>query len=294
MEGPLCTSWSGRGVSPHQAVHSHSPVHPQTKEPDSSDSRARGRLWPCPQRKFNTSPLTSLPGHFGLHGYHLLLAAKVLLSRQGRPLRAEAWKPRGPAFLLPASPLGAPPKGFVPSRTGSALRAWHLESQDSIPEARSLCSQLPGDRAAGEGSARAAAEGRARRPSPQPAEPAAPRSHPRPGASCLPSTLLAPARTLPGGTQTDAPGATAGAGRKEWHLSDNSPPTTGLTKATNFSGHRSHACARSGARLANLHRPGNYDSQNPPGVARLRSPAGRCERGAVGDTESRGLSLSRE
>lgn len=62
MEGPLCTSWSGRGVSPHQAVHSHSPVHPQTKEPDSSDSRARGRLWPCPSASSTPAPSPLFPG----------------------------------------------------------------------------------------------------------------------------------------------------------------------------------------------------------------------------------------
>lgn len=191
---------------PQQALHSH------PKSPSIPRQRSRTAATPvqeAPSTRSTPAPLTALPRHFGhicLHGHHLP-AAKVQLSPQRSPLRAEereAPRPRGPPSRLPSGGSSERLRS-VPNRLGP--RGWHLESRDSIPEAGRSRLALPLGAARGPNGRRkgagAAAKGPPRRPSPRP--PRAPGL--RGWGSCLPSTPLSPALTPPGSAQTNVPGA---------------------------------------------------------------------------------------
>ena len=197
---------------PQHALHSHpkSPSIPRQRSRTAVTPVQEEEFGPAPSTSSTPAPLTALPRHFGhicLHGHHLLPAAKVQLSPQRSPRRAEereAPRPRGPPSRLPSGGSSERLRS-VPSRFGP--RGWHLESRDSIPEAGRSRLALPlgaARRPRGQRrGARAAAKGPPRRPSPRP--PRAPGL--RGWGSCLPSTPLSPARTPPGSAQTNAPGA---------------------------------------------------------------------------------------
>lgn len=148
MEGPLCTQ-----------LGSHSKPSTLTQRalpsPDKGAGQQRLPFRRPPAQGQHRPPSPLFPG---------ISAISVSMVTTSRPRRfssppsaalsaRRSGKPRGLVVLLPASPRGAPPKGFAPSRTGLALEAgtWKAGTASLKLGARAWrCrSELRGGRTAG-------------------------------------------------------------------------------------------------------------------------------------------------
>ena len=247
MEGLLCTQleWE-EGVSTASSPLSlEEPVRPQTKETDNTDSRSSVRIRARPPAQVQHRPVSPLfPGVSATSVS--MVTASFRPRRYGSPPSAalsgrRSGKPRGLVVLLPAAPLGAPPKGFAPSRAGSALEASTWKAGTSIPEAGRSRLVLPlGGCAAGAPAPRPPPRGRRADQAPQPP------AHPAPPG-------LVPAFNAPSSSAHSSPDRCRQLpwGHCRGRMREPAPepqltPHHGLTKAMNFSGQRGRACARAG------------------------------------------------
>lgn len=224
-----------------------------------------------------------------------LLEGFVRSGRVGLLPHSRAWL--GPTRLEPGNP------GTASLRLGARCLSLPPAAVPGGTERLRGTSQVPGAQT-NPAALRALPKAPQRPRAPPLAHPPAPRSHPRPREAAAAGGIRAgarrdgahgpPSRALPQ-TLTPAPtrhelmprGPPSGLSREERHGNVQLTSHPGPHKGYELLGPaRSRACVRrSGARLAGLSQPRNYESQKPLGVARLRFSAGGSTRGAAGRIE---------